>query len=469
MPSQFLQLIETLSSREKKGFISYMESPYFNTNTRLSILAKAYVNLKTNESEASVFNPTRLGFNPSGTQRRLLTSELMQYLEAFLIQQSQSRNSAYAKARSQLTLQKLLREQRHLQRYAAANRRLNKAITQLPDGQLGARIKYEAGWESVQAKINQRSLQLSDLAELRKKHERAFTLEALRLACHAFATQTIDPGQLEPGLLPVLLEKLAASDTLIEDPATALYYYCYRMLENQENQQAFMAFKSLLPQLIDLDLKEARDLILMGINYCIRLVNTGDATAGGAALDLYTLGLEKGYLLDGGRFSRFTFNNVVALALKAGAAERAATFIDRFAALLEPEYRQSTTALNRARLAFASGDLTAAMEQLQTAKDQDVLTTLNLKILQMRVYSQLKENRLLDAHLDALDIYLRRRKDKLGYHYKAYRQLVSFARKFRRLNAFDKVAVSSFRNEVVHAKELPEREWLLSLVWIIFP
>ncbi|MBN8204330.1 hypothetical protein, partial [Bacillus sp. NTK034] len=83
------------------------------------------------------------------------------------------------------------------------------------------------------------------------------------------------------------------------------------------------------------------------------------------------------YLLDHDQLSRFTYSNVIALALKSNNPSRAQSFMERFSSLLPTEYAQSTEALNRARLAYHEKRLDEAMDWLQSAKDQDVLTTLN--------------------------------------------------------------------------------------------
>ena len=458
MADQLLNLLETLSEEENKRWSDFLQSPYFNKRVDLVKLGLAYARGFTVKEQLYDFVYPSRAF--SDNHWRLLKSDFLQLLELFL---SIHQSPFLEEASRQLGLQAQLRARHQEQRYAASQRRINRQKKDWPDGCWQAQLDYQIGWEEIQHKMSQRSMRIVDFNDLSLLLDRSYLLESLRLACHGLATQAVEPGALQLGILPQLLADAQLDQKLKEDPVLELYYACFQMLSLQQGASAFLLFQSALPQVKRLSKSEARDLILLGINYCIRQVNAGDQLAGNAALDLYQFGFDQGYLLKAGQLSRFTFNNVVALALKAGAISRAASFISTYSEQLSPTYRQSTTALNQARLAYEKGELDLAMERLQSAKDQDVLTTLNIRVLQLRVSQQLAHQRLFDAQLDALDIYLRRRKGTLGYHYKAYRKLTKYLHKYRRLNRYDPVATASFKQAVNEEAGLPEKAWLLKL------
>ncbi|MEM7572774.1 MAG: hypothetical protein AAF433_07730 [Bacteroidota bacterium] len=459
MADQLLNLLDTLTEAEKNHWLEFLQSPYFNKRVELMRLGLAFA--RGIEGKEKLYEYVYSHQPYADNRWRLLKSDFLQLLEHFLSIYEPSRLD---EGRRQLSLQSQLRKRQQDQRYAAAQRRIKRWRSDWPDGCQRAQLEYEIGWEDIQYKMSQRSMRVADFNRLNQQLERNYLLEALRLACHGLATQSLEPASLQLGVLPQLLASSNLSRQLNDDLVLALYHACYMMLSAQQDSSAFARFQFVLPQVETLSKTEARDLILLGINYCIRQVNAGDQQAGNAALDLYQFGFDQGYLLEAGYLSRFTFNNVVALALKAGAIKRAAIFIETYAERLSPTYRQSTTALNQARLAYEKGELDLAMEQLQSAKDQDVLTTLNIRVLQLRVSQQLAHQRLFDAQLDALDIYLRRRKDTLGYHYKAYRKLTKYLHKYRRLNPYDSKATATFKQEVKSAEGLPEKNWLLKLL-----
>jgi len=460
LSSQLYQLLTALSSRQRQRFLLFVQSPYYNQRSELSSLAQMLITslpkLPQKELAYRQLFPTR---SYRDSHWRLLQSDLLQLLESFL---GVAYQDAFTSTEQQLRLLITHRELRQPKRYSAAQRRVERMVPTLPHGIRRARLDYEIASVHIDSLYSNRELSLDYINSLQGYLNRAYVLESIKLAAIGLSMRTITPNERQSLITEV--EELIIPDKLIDDIPLALHYYGFQLLTKPENAEAFSHFKRLQPHLRELATSEARDLLMIAVNYCIRRVNAGEDSAGEAALDLYAFGLENEFLLDNGRLPRITFSNVVALALKAGADERARDFIDRFTALLPAQYRQSTEALNRARLAYAGNQLSASMEYLRSARDQDVLTTLNIKILQMRVYHQLGEMRLLDAHLDALDIYLRRRKDSLDYHYKAYRELVSFVRKYRRLNHYDLARMELFKKEVLASKVLPERDWLIGIL-----
>lgn len=458
MNTQFHRLFTSLSKQEKADFAAYLRSPYLNNKSFLietlyAEVEEAFLSVPQEQRQAACENWKTL----SGVQQRLQRSELLAQLENFLGDQFDADTLGFYR---HINLKYSLRERQQLLRYRTNDRKSDKFLAQHKDSAKKSRLAYELAAERLDGKLKARSLTWADVANLQQLHERNFLLESLRLACDGLSAKVVDKEEVSERLLPLLLTYLGEG-AFADDPLVQMYRHCYEALSDSTNDAAFYQLQAALQETANIDSQEARDLILLAVNACIRRINSNRPDGEHFAFQLYNLGLDKGYLLEKGQLSRFTFNNIVALALKTGDKQRAEEFVDRYARLLPTAYAQSTEALNRARLAFEFGRLEEAMEYLQSAKDQEVLTTLNIRILQMRVYYELSEFRLLDAHLDALDIYLRRRKEKLGYRYKIYRNLVAYVRRYRRLNPYDKAALAKFRADIQAEEQLPERGWLL--------
>jgi hypothetical protein len=460
---QLAELAQTLDREEKTGILRYLCSPYHNRRTELFDLMRLILDSRSSmatleEQRKQLFATAAEG---KATKWRLLNSDLLKLLEHFLADRHPRLKSSIGQ---QLDLYHLLGIRGLPLRQAAAERRLEREMESLPTGVTKSRIDYEVNWEKLTEKLTARKLTVGAANQVRRLHERSCILEALQLACESASTRTIDGDEPEAGLLPLYLQYLENSKLLANDRVVALYYYCYQTVDKLEGESAFEELRDRLSDLGLLDDREATDILRIAINACIRRVNDNRPKFGLVALDLYDLGLENGYLLnDRGDLSRFTYSNIVALALKADNPERARLVIERFSEKLAPAYAQSTEALNRARLNFHENKLEAAMEWIQAAKDQDLLTTLNIRILQMRVFYQLGELRLLDAHLDALRTFLRRRKDSLDYHYKAYNNLIKLVARFRRSNPYDREEMEKFRQQVLTTERLPEKSWLLRI------
>ena len=75
----------------------------------------------------------------------------------------------------------------------------------------------------------------------------------------------------------------------------------------------------------------------------------------------------------------------------------------------------------------------------------------------------MKSIRLLDSHLDAMQVYLTRKKI-IGYHKTNYSNIVKYTRKLIRLNPYDKEAKLKLAENIKNEKLLPDRDWLLRQV-----
>jgi tetratricopeptide (TPR) repeat protein len=208
------------------------------------------------------------------------------------------------------------------------------------------------------------------------------------------------------------------------------------------------------------DAEEIRDLHLFAINYCIRRVNKGQTTFFHDIMDFYKDGLAKGYLLENGVLSRFTYHNIVAAALQTSEFEWVEDFIGRYKNALERSYRDSSYSFNRARLEFKRKRYGEALALLQHSNYYDPLLSLAARTMSLKIYYELQEFNLLEAHLEALKNYIRR-KTVLGYHRAHYLNLAKYTEKMISINHRDKQEVETLRQKILAEPNLTEREWLL--------
>lgn len=178
-------------------------------------------------------------------------------------------------------------------------------------------------------------------------------------------------------------------------------------------------------------------------------------------MDFYQEVLTKEYLLQNGVLSRFTYTNIVSVALQIDMSDWAEKFIEEWTPRLERRYRERMFSFNRAKIAYHTKDFDAAIPLLQRANYHDLLLNLGARTLLLKIYYELDEFDLLQSHLDAFSSYLRR-KDGLAYHRTNYRNLIRYTNRLLNLNSMDKVAVQSFRESVENEEILTEKAWLLS-------
>ncbi|MBL7826781.1 MAG: hypothetical protein JNJ57_09130 [Saprospiraceae bacterium] len=260
------------------------------------------------------------------------------------------------------------------------------------------------------------------------------------------------------------IDRIVEGSEFLNQPAVLTWYYCLKMLEVPDEPAYFVQFKHALlenGQVFNTD--EVRDLFLFAINYCIRRVNEGHSDFFHDTLDFYKDGLTKGHLFDQGVLSHFTYFNIVAAALHTRDFDWTETFIHQYRNSLERSYRDSAFSFNLARLEFARKRYDAVLSLLQHSNYHDPLLSMAAKTIALKIYYELNEMTVLEAHLEALIKYIRR-KPGLGYHRNNYLNLARFTQKLVALNWNDKAEVRKLKDRIEQEQVLTEREWLLEQV-----
>ncbi|MBK8554506.1 MAG: hypothetical protein IPL65_01470 [Lewinellaceae bacterium] len=289
----------------------------------------------------------------------------------------------------------------------------------------------------------------------------SFMVGKLRQACFAITHQAVYKATYQFGLFDAMLGYLLENPALLEEPAVALYYYCYQFLTEPEEELHFTRFKSRLFQDASrLPTDEQRDLHLLAINYCIRKINQLRQGYFREALDLYQSALRAELLLENGLLSHFAFNNIVAIALKVGETDWAASFVRSHAQYLEKNHREANVQLNLARVAYVQMHYKDALLHLQEADYKDLINNLIAKTLQMKIYYETAELDVLDAQLQSMQSFLRRRR-VIGYHRDNFQNIIRMTRKLMLLNWSDRKEKEALQVEIESLNPLTEKEWLL--------
>ena len=283
----------------------------------------------------------------------------------------------------------------------------------------------------------------------------------LRLACLSLAHQRVSGAAYNIALLPDILEQ-AAGDEWSDVPAVAIYYQAYLMYQNDDNDQAFHRFEKLLFEYLPLfPDQEGRDLVLLGINFCIRQINRKGEAYFREALALYRQGLERNLLREDGYLSAFTFSNIVIIAIRSGELEWAAHFIQHYQRQLEPSRRNAIYALNAARLAYHQDKHREALLLLHQFSDRDFIHTLSAKIIQLKIFYEGADFQLLAAHIKNTRAYLRRVKTD-SYHKQIYVNIFSLTDQLMKLPPYDQEKKKALRQQILNTEPLTEKEWLLA-------
>ncbi|MCB0543359.1 MAG: hypothetical protein H6575_13250 [Lewinellaceae bacterium] len=243
-------------------------------------------------------------------------------------------------------------------------------------------------------------------------------------------------------------------------PAVQIYYYCYRIMEEGKDNQ-FSSLKILLAKNSDLfPAEEMRDVYMVAINFCIRRLNTGARAYVREAFDLYRNGLEQGIMLDHGRMTKSTYQNIMQLALALNEWAWARQFLDDYRQTLAPGERHNAYHFNLAMWYFRKKEYEAAQEILRSVEFRDVGYNLDARRMMVRKYYDRGEVMALDSLLHSFVAYLQRHRN-VGYHRDLNLNFVRYVRRLIQSEPGNAAALEKLRVQISQEKYLAEREWLL--------
>lgn len=289
----------------------------------------------------------------------------------------------------------------------------------------------------------------------------------LRQACLTLAHQRLHKTE-DQYEIPRLDYLLAATERspFRTDPYLQLFRQVAHLQLNAEvpHAEAEVSFTELTRQLTAvsdrLPPEDQRNLMLLAINYGLRRANTGSEPFIAATFTLYRLALSLGFLHDRGRLTIFTFNNILALAIRLQEMEYARQFLDERQHELPERGGSEVLALGRARLALATENDGDALFYLQQADFKDFIHHLTARVMQMKIYFRQDNYSLLQSHISSTRKLLTRRK-RVGYHLQNYRNIFQLANAVIRLAPGDQKAYAALRKRIETSEPCTERPWLL--------
>ena len=296
-------------------------------------------------------------------------------------------------------------------------------------------------------------------------HDVAFVAEKLKNACGIYSHKRLFDREIDTGLLPAVLDFVAARPALLEHLAVAVYYHGYYALSAPEEDAHFFALKHLLDEAAEkFPLHELRDVYMLAVNFCIQRINLRQEQYLGEVFDLYKTGLESGVFLEKGDISRFTYTNITLTALRLKEFEWVHQFLLDFREKLPENQRQGAFAFNLARYHCERGDYKQAMPLLLTMDFDDILHNLIAKAMLAKMYWEMQEIDALASLLASLSAYLRRKRQVSDQQRTAYQNFIRFMRRLQALKPGKKAAQAALKAEITRTALVAEKDWLLRMV-----
>ncbi len=288
-------------------------------------------------------------------------------------------------------------------------------------------------------------------------------INSLRQGCTLLAQKNLANVQVTVPYLSETL-RLAATGMFQHIPAVEAWHTSYLALLEPDHVAHFESLKTQLAQYSDVfPDTDLRDLYILALNVCIRRINAGDKSYVREAFDLYKAGLQRAVFLENGWLSKFTYRNVLNIAVALQEWDWALAYLREFQTHLPPKERENIFNYNLATFYFRKKDYQQALTLLPYVELGDTLENFDSRRMLLLMYFERKEWSALSYLLDSFGIYLQRHKEG-GYHREMYLNLVRFLKKMIAQPQQGDREREKIRREITETVHLAEREWLLSVL-----
>jgi len=445
MSNKIYHILATLNSKEKNEFFNLIETSIIGGNKNHKIFLDNLIKDKVPQSH--------------GVKERLIMSDLCKMLEKYIViktnlSQPKQYYTTLTQYYAQYEDQKLfLDSTKHWEKNLDADLKNSEYYLSLSE------LEYEK-WKFEQLKSRFSNVEAdniichSEISLISKK-----LAEAVSLAPQSVLISKKINTEFLDFIEPYIIEK-----GYLSTPCVGLYYYALKMIFEPQTTNHFDNFKKELENSESyFNNDELRTLYFQAINYCIRKHNSGDKSYSKLLLDYYKMSLEKGFLLTHGYLSKNSYRNINTIAIRLGQFDDAKYISETYRQLLRKEEQQSAYQYNMANIYYSMQKYDDALMALRETQFDDHLSNLTSKLLMLKIYYETGEMRLLDSHLDAMQVYLTRKK-VIGYHKTVFSNIVKFTRKLQNVNPYDSLEKNKLKESIMAEKSVADKDWILAQI-----
>ncbi len=433
MKNKILNIISSFSSSDIKELSRYIVFSAPNRSQQhidLITYVKKQIESEAEFDKEECFRTLFPGLRYEDVKLRLLQSDTVRIVEKYITYKALEEDRLFnSKALLSYYKEKNLND--------LYKKTLQKYVRQKEEGSGQQKLLYDFFLleEIYTNAIAERQVGKTETQDLLDLLDKEYIVRKLRYSCLTVSQENVYDIHFDHGIRNEIVEHIEKKQ-LYNDPAIGLYYYCYQMLSTQGEFQHFYEYlKRHGGSLAD---EQRKELFTLSINFCIRSLNQGDKTFGRIGIEFYQEGLRNGILLRNGKISRFTFRNIVTMAVRIEEFELAEKFIKQYSDMLDRRERDNMMTFTTSIVLFSKKEFEEASKEVIKTDFKDVLFNLATKALQAKIYFEIGEIWLLRSHLDAMQIFLKRQKS-LGYHKKNYLNMIAYMRKLTNAKSLEKL------------------------------
>jgi hypothetical protein len=418
--SNLIDLLRRFDTHQKKRFLDFIDSPYFNSHAKTAELGHYLLDeipsfTSKNLQKERIFQAM---FPEKTYDDRFfsnLMSRLLKLAYRFLGEERREKVSTHLYHHQMMALLEM-DAPTHARRI---EKRYNRQLEALPFQSFQSCLEWMNYFEALdQTYVLEASRGFDkSLEEKNRTLDQYFLAYKLRIACDMISRNQIINTVYSPTFFSFCLKEI--KKTLNEEKKTSayfIYYFAYLMLEKPEEEKYYSNFLEFLyEKRDDFPKEELWVLYNYALNHCIRKINSGYGRFYAELHQLYRQMLEGGVLLKKGYLTQWDFKNIVTVGLRIKDFKWTEAFIREYQSALHPNEQKNALIYNLASLYLSRQDYEQALRQLHQVDFTDPAYHLGAKIIQIKSYYELGEEEALMSLIEAFRKYVHRNRSLGSY------------------------------------------------------
>ena len=242
-----------------------------------------------------------------------------------------------------------------------------------------------------------------------------------------------------------------------ETLAEECYQHALRLLKDRKNKDFEKLKSTLLSHQDQLDGDDKQIIISYLLNHQAYCIRKGDKVIKDA-LNLYKLGVEKHFFINGDCFEDTHFINIVDLARSLGDNDWAEGFIEEWKDKIEEPKREIVTSISKALVSFSRQNYQKVIVLLREMKSSNIHYEIRIRGLQIAAHyeSEVREDEIILSLCTLYEQFIRRReikRDGVFLYIKIIRKLLSVEPDKEKL-----------KKELQEAKQFLYKNWLMKKI-----
>lgn len=457
--SKLWKLIRILDKKDIRELRKVVNSPYFNQRSDVAMLFETLIehikNPDKSISKEAVFEYIYPKTVYNAAQIHLISSLLYKNVEQYLILKEREQKVVEDRINLATAYRKLNLDDFFIRTIEEA-KALHEA-QKLRNAEY-FETKYDLLIEELEYALKSRKIDENLLIDLSQNLDKSFLSRALRLELALLSHKAVANKSYNSGILKSMNVKHT-----YQDAAISLYETGYDAVIT-EDENTFNEFKLHIKEESHLfPVEEQKDLFLIAINFCIKKFNAGNEKYMQICLDLYKDGLNKNIFIENGKMSMFTYINIVLAGCMVKDWDWVEHFVHDHIALIEKNLQQGLYNFSMGRINYERKKFDSALKFLSLTDSKDILINLSAKALQSRIFYELAEYQVLQSHLNAFNIFIKRHSE-LGYHKISYLNFIKSLNQLLNLSFKNNKEVDKLELSVKEEQYIYEKKWLLEQI-----